>query len=180
MCPIILGETDQRETVSYSQRVRGRRRRSECALAVHGGHIHVVARLQSDELDLIRSNISHALCRRSNDEGVWRENLVRRDQGAGADYAVPADQRAVHDDRAHPDEALVLDGACVKQSFVPHCDTIAHLGAADAREMDYRAVLDVRILADLTKHTEEFKTPSAGIRITPTSMVLMSARSTQP
>ena len=102
-------------------------------------------RVAPDLLELLGGHLADRLGRDPHHQPPRRHDLARRHQGARADLGALLDHRAVQHDGADADPRVVLDGAGVDDGAVAD----RHAGAHDAREpgrdVEDRAVLDVRV-----------------------------------
>jgi len=62
-------------------------------------------------------------------EGIWFDDCLLGDQGAGGDDGAGTDDGAVEDDHAHADKAASFDGASVEDRAVAHGDVVANVDA---------------------------------------------------
>ena len=124
----------------------GRRADRECTLAMATGLLDVVppAVLQPFSRRLVHGR-SSAGRPTTSEPGA---TSIPSSSKAPAPTTEPRPTRAVQDDRPHPDQALILDGAAVQDDTMAHRDPVPDR-AGDARVgMDHREVLDIGLLTD--------------------------------
>jgi len=98
--------------------------------------------------DLVGAEPAHAFRRAAEDERAGRHLRSRRDDGAGADQALVADDHAVEEDRADADQAVITDGASVQNGRVADGHILADEGRpAVGGDVHGGVVLDVRARA---------------------------------
>jgi hypothetical protein len=117
-------------------------------VAMARGVRDVVRRAHAQAFDLFVGERADRPRRAADDQRVVRELLALGHQRAGADDAVAADARAVHDDGLDADQRVVAHRAAVQHHLVADCDVGAQRQRRAHVGVQHAAVLDVAALAD--------------------------------
>src|SRR5574343_50218 len=134
-----------------SQPVRRRDLQRFKRIAVAGGVVDIVLGRFLQLCHVLVAEFAYYLAGRADDQRTVGEHLALRDQRIGANDAALADHGPVEDHRADADQAAVAYRAAVQHDQVADRDVVADMHRHALVGVQYRAVLDVGVVADVDR-----------------------------
>jgi hypothetical protein len=112
-------------------------------------HGNVFLGLRPEAGDFLIGELPHNLSWNAENKGSRRNHGPLRDEGAGANDRMPADDSAIQYGRMHSDQALVFDRAGMHHGEMADSHIIANNNRVIVRQVDDRTILYIGPLTDL-------------------------------